>query len=59
MMKKGYFLFFITFLIIFSGALKTHAGIILNHPNYTGLTKGLVGYWSFDGKDMAGSRVCG
>ena len=57
MMKKGYFLVFITFLIIFSGALKTHAGIILNHPNYTGLTKGLVGYWSFDGKDMAGVKA--
>src|SRR3989338_6513170 len=57
MMKKGYFLVFITFLIIFSGALKTHAGIILNHPTYTGLNKGLVCYWSFDGKDMAGVKA--
>jgi hypothetical protein len=29
------------------------AGLILNHPNYTGLNNGLVGYWSFDGKDMS------
>ena len=31
-----------------------HAGLILQHPTYTGLNQGLVGYWSFDGKDMAG-----
>ncbi|MDO8523310.1 MAG: LamG domain-containing protein, partial [bacterium] len=30
-----------------------HAGLILQHPNYTGLNQGLVGYWSFDGKDMS------
>jgi hypothetical protein len=29
------------------------AGIILNHPNYWELGQGLVGYWSFDGKDIA------
>jgi hypothetical protein len=31
------------------------ASLILKHPNYTGLTNGLVGYWSFDGKDLAGN----
>lgn len=31
-----------------------YAGLITNAPNYLGLNDGLVGYWSFDGKDMAG-----
>jgi len=26
----------------------------MNRPNYTGLNSGLVGYWSFDGKDITG-----
>ncbi|OGF80556.1 hypothetical protein A2930_03115 [Candidatus Giovannonibacteria bacterium RIFCSPLOWO2_01_FULL_45_34] len=34
-----------------------HAGLILQHPTYTGLNQGLVGYWSFDGKDMAGVKA--
>ncbi|MDP2668789.1 MAG: LamG domain-containing protein [bacterium] len=33
------------------------AGLILQHPTYTGLNQGLVGYWSFDGKDMAGVKA--
>ena len=32
----------------------THAGLIIQRPNYTGLNAGLVGFWSFDGKDMSG-----
>jgi hypothetical protein len=31
-----------------------HAGAILHAPTYVGLGSGLVGFWSFDGKDMAG-----
>src|SRR3990167_11541412 len=30
------------------------AALIIQAPKYIGLTNGLVGYWSFDGKDMAG-----
>lgn len=32
-----------------------HAGLLLNAPTYTGLNQGLVGYWSFNGQDMAGN----
>jgi hypothetical protein len=31
-----------------------NAGQILGAPTYIGLTSGLVGYWSLDGKDVAG-----
>src|SRR3989338_2534619 len=31
------------------------AALIIQAPKYIGLTNGLVGYWSFDGKDMAGA----
>src|SRR3989344_3092088 len=30
------------------------AALIVQAPKYIGLNSGLVGYWSFDGKDMAG-----
>jgi hypothetical protein len=30
------------------------AGVILQAPTYVGLGNGLVGYWSFDGQDVAG-----
>jgi len=30
------------------------AALIIQAPKYIGLTNGMVGYWSFDGKDMAG-----
>ena len=43
---------FLCFLSFFPFANSAHAGLILNHPTYTGLSSGLVGYWSFDGKDM-------
>jgi hypothetical protein len=33
------------------------AGLILNRPLYIGLTSGLVGFWSFDGQDMAGNTA--
>src|SRR3989344_236915 len=32
---------------------SAHAAIIIQAPKYIGLNSGLVGYWSFDGKDMA------
>ncbi len=35
-------------------AMSAHAGAIFHAPNYLGLTSGLVGYWSFDGPDVAG-----
>jgi len=44
---------FLCFLSFFPFANSAHAGLILQHPTYTGLNSGLVGYWSFDGKDMA------
>ena len=30
--------------------------MILQAPKYIELSKGLVGYWTFDGKDMAGNQ---
>src|SRR3989344_5624754 len=30
------------------------AALLINRPLYIGLTSGLVGYWSFDGPDVAG-----
>ena len=30
-----------------------HAGFLINRPLYIGLGEGLVGYWSFNGADMA------
>ena len=48
----------ISFLIsisFFWFAPSAHAGLILNRPLYIGLTSGLVGNWSFDGPDMAGT----
>ena len=47
------FLSLVGILFIFLYSHDASAGLILNHPNYTGLNSGLVGYWSFDGKDMA------
>ncbi len=32
---------------------SAHAGLLLNAPNYVGLNSGLVGYWSFNGPDVA------
>jgi hypothetical protein len=43
--------------IALSGLLlpaAAQAGYIVNAPKYLGLERGLVGYWSFDGKDIAG-----
>jgi hypothetical protein len=47
-------LFFIVFIVFFG---RAYAGMIIQHPNYTGLTNGLVGFWSFDGKDMSGTTA--
>ena len=38
-------------------ARHAHAGIILQAPRYIGLNSGLVGFWSFDGNSMAGTRA--
>jgi hypothetical protein len=31
---------------------EAEAALIVQAPKYIGLNSGLVGYWSFDGKDM-------
>ena len=36
-------------LFCFGLALNADAAILINRPNYLGLTEGLVGFWSFDG----------
>src|SRR3989344_4084516 len=36
---------------------SANAALIIQAPKYIGLTNGLVGYWSFDGKDMAGNTA--
>ncbi|MDO8522948.1 MAG: LamG domain-containing protein, partial [bacterium] len=49
-------LFFVLVFIVSSfivSPFPAHAGLILQHPNYTSLTSGLVGFWSFDGKDIS------
>ncbi len=48
------------FLIIYSflvSPLSAHAALIIQHPNYTGLNNGLVGYWSFNDPDMSGNTA--
>src|SRR5437867_9130954 len=44
-------------LLILAFAQNANAGLILNHPNYLELGNGLVGFWSFDGKDMSGNTA--
>jgi Concanavalin A-like lectin/glucanases superfamily len=34
-----------------------HAGAVISRPLYLGLEQGLVGYWSFEGKTISGTRV--
>ena len=48
---------FLTVIFIFAFYIfnfkAAEAALIVQAPKYIGLTNGLVGYWSFDGKDMA------
>ena len=46
----------ISALILFSVS-HAHAGLILNHPNYLELDKGLVGFWSFDGNTVVSTST--
>jgi hypothetical protein len=41
--------------LFFASPLAANAGVILQAPTYMGLNSGLVGSWSFDAPDMAGS----
>ena len=52
-LKFGICLVFSISYLVFSASVA-HAGLILAAPKYIGLNSGLVGFWSFDGKDMAG-----
>src|SRR3989344_1901193 len=47
---------FIFITILFAYANTAHAAVVIQAPKYIGLTNGLVGYWSFDGKDMRGNN---
>ena len=49
--------FSILILVFFALVPSAHAGLILGAPKYVGLEKGLVGYWSFNGPDMAGNTA--
>jgi hypothetical protein len=42
---------------VFTHARVAHAGSIINRPLYLGLQSGLLGYWSFDGPTISGTRV--
>ena len=46
-------------LVFFFGFALNYAkaGIILQHPNYMQTNSGLVGHWTFDGKDMSGNTA--
>src|SRR3989344_8284078 len=55
-MKKTFY-FLLSFLIFAFWVLPfkaAEAALIIQAPKYIGLKNGLVVYWSFDGKDMAG-----
>ena len=58
LIRRGGGVVFVFFLFYFFLTNPANAGLILNHPNYTGLNAGLVGFWSFDGKDMAALPAC-
>src|SRR3989338_2013815 len=47
---------FIFITILFAYANTAHAAAVIQAPKNIGLTNGLVGYWSFDGKDMRGNN---
>ncbi len=44
-------------LFFFSVPTSTYAGSIINRPFYSALTDGLVGFWTFDGADVAATRA--
>jgi hypothetical protein len=53
-----------TILVLIASALvalcalpDAHASAIISRPLYLGLDQGLVGYWSFEGKTVSGTRV--
>ena len=50
-------IFHFSLLIFNFGARSADAALLINRPLYLGLTSGLVGYWSFDGPDMAGNTA--
>ena len=49
-------LLYIPVVLFFAFLQCAQAGLIIQRPNYTGLNNGLVGFWSFDEKDMAGVK---
>jgi len=51
---RGFFFLIIILYSLFLIPKAAQAALIIQAPKYIGLTNGLVGYWSFDGKDMAG-----
>jgi hypothetical protein len=53
-----------TILVLIASALvalcalpDAHASAIISRPLYLGLDQGLVGYWSFEGKTVSGTRI--
>jgi len=44
--------FLFTSVLFFGFATNVYAGTIYGHPTYIGLSSGLVGSWSFDGRDL-------
>ena len=55
-MYKAAYIFVVLFLI-FLYVPTAHASVIISRTLYSGLTQGLVGHWTFDGADMAGTAV--
>ncbi|MBI2024266.1 LamG domain-containing protein [Candidatus Giovannonibacteria bacterium] len=47
---------FALFLFVFFSN-SANAAIVIQAPKYIGLGSGLVGYWSFDGKDIYGTKA--
>jgi hypothetical protein len=55
-LKIGICLFLVSWYLVIQAPLA-HAGAIIGRPLYLGLEQGLVGFWSFDGQDMAGNTA--
>jgi len=54
--KLSFSILIFTFLII-AFPQNAEASFLINRPLYIGLTNGLVGYWSFNGMDMAATTA--
>lgn len=48
---------FVSITLFVVASNEANAGLIIRPPAYLGLSTGLVGYWTFDGPDISGTRA--